>query len=51
LCHLGALYFRRGLGTVLAGRVAADEWSAPDAARAARLIAGGNARRLYRLSR
>jgi predicted TIM-barrel fold metal-dependent hydrolase len=51
LCHLGALYFRRGLGTVLAGRVAADEWSAPDAARAARLIAGGNASRLYRLSR
>jgi predicted TIM-barrel fold metal-dependent hydrolase len=51
LCHLGALYFRRGLGTVLAERVRAGEWSPPDAARIARLIGGGNARRIYRLDR
>jgi uncharacterized protein len=50
LCHLGALYFRRGLGRVLARRVADGEWSVPDAARVARLVGAGNAHRLYRLS-
>jgi hypothetical protein len=49
LCHLGALYFRRGLGAVLAERVRTGEWSPADAARIARLIGSGNARRLYRL--
>jgi predicted TIM-barrel fold metal-dependent hydrolase len=51
LCHLGALYFRRGLGGLLAERVRAGEWSLPDAVRIARLIGGGNARRIYRLDR
>jgi predicted TIM-barrel fold metal-dependent hydrolase len=50
LCHLGALHHRRGLGTVLAGRVAGGDWSLPDAARIAGLISGGNARRLYHLA-
>jgi predicted TIM-barrel fold metal-dependent hydrolase len=49
LCHLGALYFRRGLGKVLAERVRAGEWSLTDAARIGRLIGGDNARRIYRL--
>jgi predicted TIM-barrel fold metal-dependent hydrolase len=49
LCHLGALYFRRGLGAVLAGRVRAGEWSLTDAVRIARLIGGDTARRIYRL--
>ena len=49
LCHLGAVYFRRGLGTILADRVAAGEWSPHDASRVARLIGSGNARRVYRL--
>jgi predicted TIM-barrel fold metal-dependent hydrolase len=48
-CMLGALYFRRALGTVLAARVEAGEWSAPDAARIAHMIGSGNARRVYRL--
>jgi predicted TIM-barrel fold metal-dependent hydrolase len=51
LCHLGALYFRRGLGVVLAERVRDGEWSLPDAARVARLMGGGNAHRIYRLER
>jgi predicted TIM-barrel fold metal-dependent hydrolase len=51
LCHLGALYFRRGLGGLLAQRVRAGEWSLPDTVRIARLIGGGNARRIYRLDR
>jgi predicted TIM-barrel fold metal-dependent hydrolase len=51
LCLLGALYFRRGLGAALAGRVRAGEWSTGDAARIAGLIGGGNARRIYRLAR
>lgn len=50
LCHLGALHHRRGLGTVLAARVAGGDWSPPDAARIADLISGGNARRLYHLA-
>ena len=51
LCHLGALYFRRGLGALLADRVRAGEWSLPDAVRIAHLIGGDNARRIYRLDR
>ncbi|GAA4087257.1 amidohydrolase family protein [Nonomuraea soli] len=48
-CHLGALYFRRGLGGVLAGRIDEGEWSVSDAARVAHMIGSGNARRVYRL--
>jgi predicted TIM-barrel fold metal-dependent hydrolase len=48
LCHLGALYFRRGLGVALARRVAGGEWSLPDAVRIAHLVGAGNAHRLYR---
>ncbi|WP_344397851.1 amidohydrolase family protein [Actinomadura alba] len=51
LCRLGALFHRRGLGAVLARRIADGEWSPRDAARIARLIGEGNARRLYRLTR
>jgi predicted TIM-barrel fold metal-dependent hydrolase len=51
LCHLGALYFRRGLGALLTERVRAGEWSLPDAVRVARLIGGDNARRIYPLNR
>jgi uncharacterized protein len=49
LCFLGALYYRRGLGSVLGERVATGEWSVADAARIARLIGGDNARRIYRM--
>jgi predicted TIM-barrel fold metal-dependent hydrolase len=48
-CHLGALYYRRSLARALAVRLAADEWSVPDAARVAHMIGSGNARRVYRL--
>ncbi|MED7924732.1 amidohydrolase family protein [Nonomuraea sp. LP-02] len=48
-CLLGALYYRRALGTALAGRVGDGEWSAGDAARIAHMIGSGNARRVYRL--
>ncbi|MEV5555172.1 amidohydrolase family protein [Nonomuraea wenchangensis] len=48
-CLLGALYYRRALGTALAGRVRDGEWSAGDAARIAHMIGSGNARRVYRL--
>ncbi|MEV6867772.1 amidohydrolase family protein [Streptosporangium subroseum] len=48
-CLLGALYYRRSLARALALRLAADEWSAPDAARVAHMIGSGNARRVYRL--
>jgi uncharacterized protein len=51
LCHLGAVFFRRGLGTLLTERVRSGEWSSPDAVRIARLIGGDNARRIYRLDR
>ena len=47
---LAAVYHRRGLARVLAGRVAEGEWSASDAAHVARLIGGDNARRVYRLA-
>ncbi|RVX40615.1 hypothetical protein EDD27_3031 [Nonomuraea polychroma] len=48
-CLLGALYYRQALGTALAARVGAGEWSAADAARIAHMIGSGNARRIYRL--
>ncbi|MET9337779.1 MULTISPECIES: amidohydrolase family protein [unclassified Nonomuraea] len=48
-CHIGALYFRRGLASVLAARIESGEWTAADAARAAHMIGSGNARRVYRL--
>ncbi|MEU7893125.1 amidohydrolase family protein [Nonomuraea sp. NPDC049152] len=48
-CHLGALYFRRGLAEALAGRIESGEWAAADAARVAHMIGSGNARRVYRL--
>jgi uncharacterized protein len=49
MCHLGALYFRRGLTRALAVRLEEGEWSAADAARVAHMIGSGNARRVYRL--
>ncbi|WP_424532231.1 amidohydrolase family protein [Sphaerisporangium viridialbum] len=49
MCHLGALYFRRGLARALAARMQEGEWSAGDAARVAHMIGSGNARRVYRL--
>ncbi|MFE3450102.1 amidohydrolase family protein [Nonomuraea sp. NPDC059194] len=48
-CHIGALYFRRGLAEVLASRIGSGEWTAADAARVAHMIGSGNARRVYRL--
>ncbi|SDI37586.1 amidohydrolase family protein [Nonomuraea jiangxiensis] len=47
--YLGALSYRRALGTALAARLGAGEWSATDAARVAHMIGAGNARRIYRL--
>ncbi len=49
LHHLGAVLFRQGLGQVLADWLAQDALSADDASRLARMIAGDNARRVYRL--
>ena len=49
LHHLGAVLFRRGLARVLADWLAQDVLSAADASRFARMIAGDNARRVYRL--
>jgi predicted TIM-barrel fold metal-dependent hydrolase len=49
LHHLGAVLFRRGLGRVLDDWLAQDALSAADASRFARMIAGDNARRVYRL--
>lgn len=46
---LGALLFRRGLARFLDDGIAADEWSASDAAAIVDAIAGGNARRVYGL--
>lgn len=50
LYYLGAVLFRRGLAEFLDAGVAADEWSAADAARVARLIGSENAKRVYRLT-
>ncbi|HVD27027.1 MAG TPA: amidohydrolase family protein, partial [Mycobacteriales bacterium] len=49
LYFLGALTFRRALGTMLTERVEAGEWSAADATRIARLIGHGNAESVYDL--
>ncbi len=49
LYHLGALFFRRGLGDLLDTLVADGEMSRPDADRVGRLVARDNARRVYRL--
>ncbi|WP_327045725.1 amidohydrolase [Microbispora sp. NBC_01189] len=49
LCYLAALYHRRGLARLLAGRIADGEWSVSDAARIAHMIGSANARRVYRL--
>jgi uncharacterized protein len=47
--RLGALAFRRALGSLLSQRVVDGEWSAPDAVRIAGLIGAGNAARVYGL--
>jgi uncharacterized protein len=49
LHHLGAVLFRQALGQVLEEWLQADAVSAADAQRFAGMIAGGNARRVYRL--
>jgi len=50
LHHLGAVLFRRALGRVLDAWVVDDALTAADASRYARMIAGDNARRIYRLA-
>jgi uncharacterized protein len=50
LYYLGAVLFRRGLAEFLNAGIAADEWTAADAARVARLIGSENANRVYRLT-
>jgi predicted TIM-barrel fold metal-dependent hydrolase len=49
LHHLGAVLLRRALGEVVCGWVDAGLWSAADGARVARMVAAGNAVRVYRL--
>jgi predicted TIM-barrel fold metal-dependent hydrolase len=49
MCHLAALFHRRGLARAAALRLERGEWSPADAARVAHMIGSGNARRLYRL--
>jgi predicted TIM-barrel fold metal-dependent hydrolase len=49
LHHLGAVLFRHGLGQVLEDWLAQDALGVEDASRFARMIAGDNARRVYRL--
>ncbi len=49
LYHLGAMGFRRALAELLDARIAADEWSADDAGRLARMIGVENAARVYGL--
>jgi len=46
---LGSWLFRRGLARVLGDWVVGGDWAPADAERAVRLIAAGNARRVYRL--
>jgi predicted TIM-barrel fold metal-dependent hydrolase len=50
LHHLGAMLFRQALGQVLEGWVTDDVITEVDASRYARMIAGDNARRIYRLA-
>ncbi|MFM1723073.1 amidohydrolase family protein [Rhodococcus sp. PAM 2766] len=49
LFHVAAVRFRRALAVVLDAESAEGNWSRADARRAARMIAGGNAHRAYRL--
>jgi uncharacterized protein len=49
LHYLGAAAFRRDIAAVTGGFVADGAWCKADAARVARLIGSGNARRVYRL--
>jgi hypothetical protein len=49
LHYLGAAAFRRDIAAVTGAFVADGAWSAADAARVARMIGSGNARRVYRL--
>jgi uncharacterized protein len=49
LHYLGAVLFRRNLGTILGSWVRRDECSAAEADRIAELLARANARRIYRL--
>jgi predicted TIM-barrel fold metal-dependent hydrolase len=49
LHHLGAVLFRRAFDEVVGGWVADGLWSAPDARRVARMVAAGNAERVYAL--
>jgi uncharacterized protein len=50
LHHLGAVLFRNGLARVLDDWLAQDALSTADASRVARMVAGDNARRIYRLA-
>ena len=50
LHHLGAVLFRQALGHVLEALMADDAITAADSSRYAGMIAGDNARRIYRLS-
>lgn len=49
LYHLGALFFRRGLSSVLDALVEEGEMTSADAAHVGQLVARENARRAYRL--
>jgi hypothetical protein len=49
LHHLGAVLFRRALTVVLDDWTADDAVGADDALRLARMLAGDNARRVYRM--
>lgn len=49
LHYLGARLWRRGAARILGAWVEAGEWSAADAERMLDMMAGGNARRVYRL--
>ena len=46
---LGSWLFRRGMSRVIGSWVERGDWSLPDAERVIGLVAGGNARRVYRL--
>ena len=50
LHYLGALLWRRAITATLGGWADAGDWSAADAARVAAMVAGGTARRVYRLA-
>jgi predicted TIM-barrel fold metal-dependent hydrolase len=49
LHYLGSFLWRRAVRTVLGGWVTSGDWSEPDAVRIARMMATGNARRVYQL--